>query len=98
MTDGGSVLQIRDGNRVIHTPTTDPEARKDQRAGLMSTSDQGLLCADLEHLRAVQVADARRGGFRDARAAHRRERGVTLEMLVGFVEQVSVGPAPVPRD
>ena len=45
MTDGCSVLQIRDGNRVIHTPRRDPEARKDQSTGLRSTSGQGLLCA-----------------------------------------------------
>ena len=32
---------------------------------------------------------------RDVRAIRAwRERGVTLEMLVGLVEQVSVGPAP----
>jgi len=34
------------------------------------------------------------GDNRDALTAHSRERGVTLEMLVGLVEQVSVGPAP----
>ena len=45
MTDGRSVLHIRYGGRVIRTPMTDPEARKDQGAGPSSISDQGLLCA-----------------------------------------------------
>ena len=64
MTDGRSVLQIRDSNRVIHTPTTDSEARKDQGAGLRSASDQGLRCA---------------ASWRAARSANRRrDRGSRL--------------------